>query len=310
MSVVVFDRDAKRWHKVLSASADGASKFDYLRDEVAERVMDRLEDVNRNFTRALDLGCGRAHVSIAAKKLLQKDKVRSLLQVDQAGPIIDAAKRRCDEEGVHQKAFDVVDEEKIPFKKEEFDLVISSLALHWVNDLPGSMVQINNILRPDGLFVGSMFGGDTLSELRISMQLAEEEIWSGLSNHISPFVRLRDAGSVLGRGGFVLTTIDIEDIQVEFRDIFSLMRHLKGMGENNALIKRRTYFGNRAFKRADEIYKEKFGSEDGGIIATFQIIYMLGWKYADSQPQPLRRGSATASFKDLEGMSEVVDSKR
>jgi len=239
MSVLVFDRDAKRRHKVLSASAAGASEFDYLRDEVAERVIDRLEDVNRNFKRALDLGCGRAHVGIAANKLLQRDKVHSLLQVDQAAPIIDAAKRRCEEEGVLQAAFDVVDEERIPFQNEEFDLVVSSLALHWVNDLPGSMVQINNILRPDGLFVGAMFGGDTLSELRISMQLAEEEIWSGLSNHVSPFVRLRDAGSVLGRGGFVLTTIDTEDIQVQFSDIFSLMRHLKGMGENNALMKRR-----------------------------------------------------------------------
>jgi len=308
----VFDRRSKVRHKIVAACADDADEYDYLKDEVAERMVDRMSDVSRTFEKALDIGCGSgAHVAHAIARTLPKNKVKELIQTDVAEEVLARAKRRCEANDIPCREFRVMDEENIPFEHNQFDVVTSSLALHWVNDLPGSLVQINRILKPDGLFLGAMFGGETLSELRISMQLAEEEIWNGISPHVSPLARIRDAGSVLGRGGFVLTAIDTDDIIVQFQDLPRLMKHLKGMGENNAAVGRRTYFGRRAFQRTSEIYKEQFRSPDGdGILATFQVIYMIGWKQSESQPRALERGSATARLKDLGEISELIKAEQ
>mmetsp|Transcript_904 Transcript_904/g.1954 ORF Transcript_904/g.1954 Transcript_904/m.1954 type:complete len:243 (-) Transcript_904:317-1045(-) len=188
---------------------------------------------------------------------------------------------------------DEEEEENWPVEHGSMDLVVSNLALHWVNDLPGVLLRMNRILRRDGFLLATMLGGETIPELRIALQLAEQEVWGGVSPRVSPFVRLRDAGSVLGRANFVLTTIDIDHITVPYPDMETLMKHLQGMGENNAAIARRPHIGRTCLRRASEIYKERFSSPDGSVVATFQVIHMAGWTPHPEQQAPAARGSAT-----------------
>lgn len=178
------------------------------------------------------------------------------------------------------------------------DLVISSLALHWVNDLPGCFSSIIRSLRPDGVFMASIFGGETLYELRSSLQLAEMERKGGISPHISPFTQIRDIGSLLNRAGFTMLTIDTDEIVVGYPSMFELMHDLKGMGENNAAINRPLNINRDTLMAAAAIYNEMYGKDDK-VPATFQIIYFVGWKPCKTQPQPLPRGSANVSLKDL-----------
>jgi NADH dehydrogenase [ubiquinone] 1 alpha subcomplex assembly factor 5 len=164
------------------------------------------------------------------------------------------------------------------------------------------------LLKPDGLFIGAMMGGETLRELRIAMQLAEEEARDGVSPHVSPMVQLRDAGSVLGRAGLRLTTVDVDEIKVPFRDMRAVMRHVKGMGDSNAVAARRPHYGRRVFARAEQIYSDMFGYvDDRGrpcVPATFQLVHLIGWSPADASVQraPAARGSANASLADLSDM--------
>lgn len=192
------------------------------------------------------------------------------------------------------------DEELLPFEPASFDMVLSSLSLHWINDLPGVLAQINNVLKPDSPFIGAMLGGDTLFELRTSLQLAEQERRGGISPHVSPLADVRDVGGLLGRAGFQMLTVDVEDIVVDYPDTFALMQDLQAMGEGNAVLGREMGGIGRDVLLANEaIYRALHGNEDGTLPATFRIIHMIGWKEGANQPKPLKRGSGEISLKDV-----------
>lgn len=192
------------------------------------------------------------------------------------------------------------DEASLPFGPAEFDLVLSSLSLHWANDLPGVLAQVNRVLKPDCPFVGAMLGGDTLFELRTSLQLAELERRGGISPRVSPLADVRDVGGLLQRAGFKMLTVDVDDIVVDYPDTFELMQDLQLMGESNAVLGREMGAIGRDVLLANEaIYHELHGNEDGSIPATFRIIYMIGWRDSPDQPSPLPRGSGEINLKDI-----------
>lgn len=187
-------------------------------------------------------------------------------------------------------------------------MVVSSLSLHWVNDLPNCFKQIFNALKPDGVFMAVIFGGDTLYELRSALQLAELERKGGLSPHISPFVQVQDIGSLLNRAGYKLLTIDTDEMVFRYPSMFELMFDLKGMGESNAAFNRPLHLGRDVMVAAAAIYEELYKAEEG-VNATFQLIHFIGWKPGPNQPKPLERGSANASFKDIGHIFNKDESK-
>ncbi len=194
------------------------------------------------------------------------------------------------------------DEEFLPFKNQGLELILSCLNLHWVNDLPGCLVQILRSLKPDGLFMGAVFGGETLFELRAAMLKADMDHRGGISPHISPFMDVRDAGGLMQRAGFTLPVVSTERITVTYSDVFALMKELKNMGENNALIKGfKGLTSKRLMMKVAENYHQGFASENGRIPATFDIIYLQGWAPHESQQQPLKPGSAKMALKDALG---------
>jgi len=185
----------------------------------------------------------------------------------------------------------------VPANSQE--AIVSCLSLHWVNDLPGILIQIKEALKPDGLFLAAMFGGDTLFELRTSLQLAEVEREGGISPHISPMTTTRDITNLLGRAGFSLLTVDSDEVKVEYPSMWELMEDLRDMGESNAVIGRRPVIPRDTLAAASAIYKEMYKTESGNIPATFQMIYMIGWKPDSSQPQPLERGSGKVNLTEV-----------
>lgn len=275
--------------------------FDYLKEEVGYRLSDRVFDVKRQFKNAVDLGCGRGYVS----KHILADSVERLTLCDISPTMLEHAKSTPGVDVIKKE----IDEELFSFDDNSIDLVISNLSLHWVNNLPGLFASINKSLCPDGVFMASFFGGDTLFELRSALQLAETERLGGLSPHISPFVQIRDVGALLNRTGFTMLTIDTDEIVVGYPTMFELLWDLKGMGENNAAFNRPLHLSRDVLMAAASIYKDMYSNEKG-VSATFQLIYLVGWKPHESQPKPMKRGSANASLKDLgnvvEGKHDVV----
>ncbi|KAG9484362.1 hypothetical protein GDO78_009989 [Eleutherodactylus coqui] len=194
----VFDRSMKRRQKNWAASQEDAHQYEYLREEVGDRVADRVFDVARMFPFALDLGCGRGYIS----RHLTKEVVERLVQAD----VCEEALKKCAASEIPTITV-IADEEFLPFKDNTFDLVVSSLSLHWVNDLPRAFQEIYRVLKNDGVFIGAMFGGETLYELRCSLQLAEVEREGGFSPHVSPFTAVNDLGNLMGRAGFNMLTV-------------------------------------------------------------------------------------------------------
>lgn len=193
-------------------------------------------------------------------------------------------------------------EESLPYGPDTFDAVLSSLSLHWVNDLPNLLSQINIVLKPDAPFLAAMFGGDTLFELRTSLQLASIERRSGISLHTSPLADVRDVGGLLQRARFKMPTVDVDDITVDYPDMFALMQDLQAMGESNAVMGREMGGISRdVLMAAEAIYRELHGAGGETIPATFRIIYMIGWKEGPNQSQPLPRGSGQLNMKDILG---------
>jgi SAM-dependent methyltransferase len=260
---------------------------DFLLREIAERLADRLSDIARSFPLALDLG---ARGSMLARMLNGRGGIETLFQSD-------GATRRG------QAVLAVAaDEEALPFKEQCFDAVLSNLALHWVNDLPGALAQIRSSLKPDGLFLASLFGTGTLAELRTALMEAELAETGGASPRVSPFADLRDAAGLLQRAGFALPVADLDTVTVTYGDFFALLRDLRGMGEANALIDRLKRPTRRTvFARAAAIYQERFANAEGRLPATFQVLFLTGWAPHESQQQPARRGSGKASLKDVLG---------
>lgn len=255
--------------RIVSLHRDRASatleEHDFLFNETGERLCDRLDDVTRSFPTALDLGC---RTGIMGRMLGDRGKIENLFQCDLSYRMIERA-------GLGSL---VTDEEFLPFAKGSFDLVLSNLTLHWVNDLPGTLMQIRRCLKPGGLFLAAMLGGETLHELRQSLLRAEAEVDSGLSPRISPFADVKDAGDLLQRAGFTLPVADAETVTVSYPDPFKLMADLRGMGESNAVMAARKGFtSRRLFMEAARNYVEEFSDDDGRVPATFQIITMTAW---------------------------------
>jgi SAM-dependent methyltransferase len=197
------------------------------------------------------------------------------------------------------------DEEALPFADESFDLIIAPLTLHFVNDLPGALLQIRRCLKPDGLFIGGMFGGATLQELRRAWLEAESEISGGASPRVAPFADVRDLGGLLQRAGFALPVVDADIMRVRYASALNLMHELRAMGASNVLADRRRVPVSRALlMRVSEIYAERFADPDGRIPATFEMLVMTGWAPHDSQQKPLQPGSAKNRLADALGTTE------
>ncbi len=279
--IAVFDRDLVRRHRERAAARLEA--HDFLFRAAADLLGDRLLDVARPIETALDLGChgGELGPSLAARG------VGRVVHADLAWGM--AARARAGGGAVV-----VADEEWLPFRAAAFDLVISNLSLHWVNDLPGALIQARQVLRPDGLFLASILGAGTLAELRTVLLDAEAETAGGAAPRVSPFADVRDAGGLLQRAGFALPVVDRDILTVAYEDAFALMADLRGMGETNALHERHRGFMRRdTLMRAAELYRERFGRPDGRIPASFEIVTLTAWAPHASQPQPLRPGSAS-----------------
>lgn len=197
-------------------------------------------------------------------------------------------------------------DEALPFAEASLDLVVSALALQYVNDLPGTLVQIRRALKPDGLLLAALAGGDTLMELREAFAAAESEIDGGISPRVAPFADLRELGALLQRTGFALPVIDSDRVVVRYDSAFTLMRDLRRMGATNALTERRRVPLRRAtLARMAEIYSQRFADADGRVRATFEIIWLSGWAPHASQQQPLKPGSAQRRLADALGTAEI-----
>ncbi|KAL7736741.1 hypothetical protein ACLKA6_015594 [Drosophila palustris] len=287
----IFDRNAKRLQKERAALNADVALYDYLKEEVGFRLADRVFDIKREFKTAADIGCNRGYIS----KHILAECVEHLTLTDTSASMLEQAQGTP---GLKMRKL-VQDEEDLDFEENSLDLVISSLSLHWVNDLPGCFAKIKSSLKPDGVFIASLFGGDTLYELRSSLQLAELERKGGIAPHVSPFTQIRDIGSLLNRAGFTMLTIDTDEIVIGYPSMFELMWDLKGMAENNAAFNRPAHLSRETLLAASAIYKELYGKPNEGVPATFQIIYLVGWKPGPNQPQPLPRGTGEVSLKDL-----------
>ncbi len=287
----VFDRALHAQHRARAAA--NFSAHDFLLRRVAENMEDRLEIIRRDFPLALDLG---AHQGFLTQMTRDAAKLGQIITADLSPTMLNHAK------GLRV----VLDEERLPFADKSFNLIASALSLHWVNDLPGAMIQIRRALVPDGLFMGALFGGETLIELRQSLAEAEVECEGGLSPRVSPFADLRDMGALMQRAGFALPVVDSDRVTVNYGSVLKLMAELRGMGETNALIERhRTPMRRATLLRAAEIYQENFGLADGRVPATFEIIMLAGWSPHESQQKPLRPGSAKARLADALGTEEI-----
>ena len=297
--MTVFNRQTVRRHRDRAAAA--FADHDFLCRESAERLSDRLDDIKRGFPLALDLGC---HTGQLARALKGRGGIETLVQCDLAPAMAtEAAQAAQADTGTLALAGD---EEWLPFGEGTFDLVMSNLSLHWVNDLPGALVQVCRALKPDGLFLASMLGGETLKELRQALAEAEIAEEGGLSPRVSPMADVRDAGGLLQRAGFALPVADSDTLTVMYPDPMKLMADLRGMGEANALIESRKGFTRpRTLAAAAARYSELFADEKGNVPATFQIITLTGWAPDPSQQQPLKPGSATSRLAEALDTEEI-----
>jgi SAM-dependent methyltransferase len=285
----VFDRAALRRQR--DRTAPHLDGYDFLIREVALRLLERLCDVRRDFPLALELGChtGQRARAIGEPSLGGQAPIGRLIQTDLSP---DMARRAS---GLRL----VVDEEALPFGAETFDLILSCFSLHWVNDLPGTLAQVRYALKPDGLLLAVLPGGATLFELREALMRAELELAGGAGLRVSPFIDLRDAGSLLQRAGLSMPIADVETITVTYEHPLKLIQELRGMGEANALAERgHKPLRRQVLLRAAEIYHDLFADARGRVPATFQILTLSAWKPAPTQPQPLRRGSGEVSLAD------------
>jgi SAM-dependent methyltransferase len=286
---VIVDRNLLRARRRRALTL-GPSTF--LADRVADDLADRLATVLRTFPCAVDLGTPTDGLR---SRLAGAGKVGALIATD---ALVETVAGRA---GLAIAA----DEEALPFRDGSLDLVVSALALHFVNDLPGTLVQIRRALRPDGLFVAALLGGDTLTELRQAFAAAEAEMEDGISPRVLPFADLRELGGLLQRAGFALPVTDIDRLTVRYASPLALMQDLRRMGATNPLVDRRRRPLRRAtLRRMLEIYAARFADPDQRIRATFEIVFLSGWAPHESQQQPLNPGSARARLADALGTQE------
>lgn len=264
------DQDALMRFRARAMRSDQPAMF--LQEEAVLEIKERLNEVNRTFT-------------LVAIVTPFPDMWRKFLP----------------------NAKIIPDSEHLALETEVYDLVIHSMSLHWANDPVGQLIQCRRALKPDGLFLAACFGGETLSELRIALAEAEVAITGGLSPRVAPMGEIRDLGALLQRAGFAMPVADTAKKTVTYANMAGLVTDLRGMGEANAMAQRRKAFASRTlFERAGEIYAKNFNVDGGRIKATFEITYLTGWAPDESQPKPLRPGSATARLADALGSAETT----
>ncbi|HMK67040.1 MAG TPA: methyltransferase domain-containing protein [Stellaceae bacterium] len=287
--ILIFDRRALRRHRERAARR-GCAEF--LLEEASERLAQRLEDVTHRFPRALALG---ARGGILARALAGRGGIESLVEMEEGPGLLPAGARGAL----------IAEAEALPFAPGSFDLVVSALTLHWTNDLPGALLQLRHALRPDGMLLAALFGGETLTELRAAFLEAELELEGGASPRVAPMADARDLAGLLQRAGFALPVVDSDRLTVTYGNAFALMADLRAMGETNALRERRRGFTRRqTLLRMAELYRERHAGADGRIPASFEIVTLTAWAPHASQPKPLRPGSATTRLADALGTQE------
>ena len=265
----------------------------FLLDRVAQDMAERLSAVRRTFDVVVDLGTPTDAVR------------RSILAAGAVGRIIAATPRAGAAQADTRTSVLVVDEERLPFRDASLDLVVTGLALQFVNDLPGALVQIRRALRPDGLFLAALVGGDTLTELRQAFAAAEAEVEGGASPRVAPFADVRTMGALLQRAGFALPVTDVDRVVARYDSPLRLMHDLRRMGATNVLAeRRRSVLRRQTLRRLVEFYAERFADPDGRLRASFDIVWLSGWAPHESQQQPLRPGSARARLADALGTRE------
>jgi SAM-dependent methyltransferase len=274
----VFDRKLLRLRQS-RARALGPETF--LVDRVAEELGERLSAVLRQFERAADLG---TPTNAVRRVLAASGKVATVVGADSVA----------------------ADEEALPFAAGSLDLVVSALSLQFVNDLPGTLIQIRRALKPDGLLLAALIGGDSLIELREAFAEAESEIEGGVSPRVAPFADVRGLGALLQRAGFALPVVDSDRLTVRYATVLALMHDLRRMGATNILSeRRRTLLPRATLQRMAEIYVKRFADTDGRLRATFEIAWLSGWAPHDSQQKPLKPGSATLRLANALGAKEI-----
>ena len=271
----------------LDRAAPGAAAHDFLLKRVADDFAERLSIVKRAFGRALVID---AYHGVLGRRLREMPNVGEMIE---AG-ISPALLAQCDGPAV------VADAEALPFAEASLDLVVSGLSLHLANDLPGALVQLRRALKPDGLLLAAILGGNTLVELKQAWLAAEAEVSGGASPRVAPFADVRALGGLLQRAGFALPVADADIVNVTYQSPLALMRELKGMGASNMLVGRRSIPVTRGLvARASDIYRDRFALPDGRVAATFEIITLTGWVPHESQQKPLKPGSATMRLQDV-----------
>ena len=282
---ILFDRGliARRRARAIAAGADAG----FLLDAVVADLGDRLAALTRRFERALDLGSGGRVARLLATTGVAAATIRAdVLAADAAGGGPDI----------------VVDDEAFPFAEGALDLVVSTLTLQAVNDLPGALVQIRRALRPDGLFLAAVAGGDTLTELRAALIEAEAEATGGAAPRVAPFADVRALTGLLQRAGFALPVGDVDRLTIRYDGLFALMADLRALGATSALADRpRRLLRRGVLLRAAEIYAGRFADPDGRVRATVDVVSLSGWAPHESQPKPARPGSATVRLADVLG---------
>jgi SAM-dependent methyltransferase len=259
----------------------------FLHQRVVEDLCDRLEAIPRPFPRALALGGGGLFSAELARRPELTARICAVIEADIASGAV------------------ILDPEHLPFAPQSFDLIVSPLALHTVNDLPGALIQLRHALKPDGLLLASLFGGDTLTELRLSLIEAESELTGGAGPRVAPFADLQDIAGLLQRAGFALPAADRDIVTVRYNEPMRLLADLRAMGETAALTQRSPRaLSRRILARAFDIYRQRFSDPDGRLRATFEILTATGWSPHESQQQPLKPGSATARLADALGTKE------
>lgn len=284
----IFDRQLLRARRA-RARALGPATF--LIDRVAGELGERLSAVLRTFDVAVDLGTPTGAVR------------RVLAQTGKVGTLVAAAPDAPDDDEAFTRV--AADEEALPFADTSLNLVVSALALQFVNDLPGTLIQIRRALKPDGLLLAALIAGESLTELREAFAQAESEIEGGLSPRVAPFADLRELGALMQRAGFALPVVDSDRLTVRYDSAFALMRDLRAMGATNILSERlRAPLRRATLLRMAEIYAARFADADGRLRATFEIAWLSGWAPHDSQQKPLKPGSATHRLADALGAQE------
>lgn len=261
-------------------AAKGFRKGAFLHRRVVADLADRLEAIPRPFPRALALGGGGLFSEEVRARPKLSARIGDIVEADIASGI-------------------EIDPEHLPFAEESFDLIVSPLLLHTVNDLPGALIQIRRALKPDGLMLAALFGGETLTELRVALIEAESQITGGAGPRVAPFADLQDVAGLLQRAGFALPAADRDVVTVRYGEPMQLLADLRAMGETAALTERTPRaLSRRILARAFELYRERFSDADGRVRATFEVLTATGWAPHERQQKPLKPGSANARLAD------------